>query len=249
MRFSCLNWGNLIKSFQKIDGSWPWKWQHDKPGGVVETVAAIDILSKYNITKVRPAISFICSIQREDGGWSENPRLTSFIPNNWIFWRTDCSSAFFTGKSLFTLIKSGYKDSIFVKKGINYLQETQNEEGGWPLNSDPQYTRSDPICTNSAIKAFIEIEHYQNSKILKKALKSIEKNYSKWMKILAQTSEPLTACSILDSLIILDPKSSKILDLLNYIIRIQREDGGWGWNKEPSDPDITLKCFELTTRS
>ncbi|MFX0126312.1 MAG: prenyltransferase/squalene oxidase repeat-containing protein [Candidatus Hodarchaeota archaeon] len=159
-----------IKSFQKVDGSWLWKWQYDKPGGVVETVAMIDVLSKYDFTEVRPAISFICSIQREDGGWSENPRLTSYIPNDWIFWRTDCSSAFFTGKSLLALINSGYKDSIAVKKGITYLRETQNEEGGWPLNSDPQFGKSDPICTNSAIKAFNKMENYQNTKILKKAL-------------------------------------------------------------------------------
>ncbi|MFX0126311.1 MAG: hypothetical protein ACFFAE_22005, partial [Candidatus Hodarchaeota archaeon] len=57
------------------------------------------------------------------------------------------------------------------------------------------------------------------------------------MKILAQTSEPLTAQAILDSLIILDPRSSKILDLLNYIIRIQREDGGWGFDVQ-SDSSV-----------
>ncbi|MFW9906730.1 MAG: hypothetical protein ACFFFH_20660 [Candidatus Thorarchaeota archaeon] len=79
---------------------------------------------------------------------------------------------------MFALIKFGYKESIFVKKGINYLRETQNKEGGWPLNSNPQYMKTDPICTNKAINAFITIKHYLNSKILKKALKSIEINYS-----------------------------------------------------------------------
>ncbi|MFW9906731.1 MAG: hypothetical protein ACFFFH_20665 [Candidatus Thorarchaeota archaeon] len=87
---------NDIKSFQKIDVSWPWKWQYNKPSGVVETISVIEVLSKYEFPKVKQAIPFLCSIQREDGGWSENPRLASYIPYDWIFWRTDVSSAFFT---------------------------------------------------------------------------------------------------------------------------------------------------------
>jgi len=75
------------------------------------------------------------------------------------------------------LIMSVFKDNPATKKGINYLQEAQNEEGGWPLNSDPQYAKTDAICTNSAIRALISMEQSRVSSILKRALEAVKSNY------------------------------------------------------------------------
>lgn len=57
-----------IKSLQDPNGGWPWRWERGNPGGVVETTNIIEVLSKFRIGGVRQAISFIRSIQRNDGG-------------------------------------------------------------------------------------------------------------------------------------------------------------------------------------
>jgi len=234
-----------IKSLQNPNGSWPWRWERGNPGGVIETTNAIEVLSKFRIGEVEQGISFIRSIQRNDGGWSENPELSGYIPKEWVFWRTDCSSAFFTGEALCALIISVFKDNPAIKKGFNYLQEAQNEEGGWPLNSDSQYVKTDAICTNSAIRAFISMKKSRVSSILKRALEAIESNYEGWMKILYSRSEPGFATAILESLLTLDPENRYITELLDYLVGIQRQDGGWGWKEEASDPDSTLRCLEM----
>lgn len=139
---------------------------------------------------------------------------------------------------------SVFKGNPATKKGINYLQEAQNEEGGWPLNSDPQYAKTGAICTNSAIRALISMEQSRVSSILKRALEAVKSNYEGWMKILYSRSESGFATAILESLLTLDPENIHIAELVDYLVGIQRQDGGWGWKEEASDPDSTLRCLE-----
>lgn len=107
------------EALQNPDGSWPWRWKQDNPGGIIETAKVISLLSKLQVKKIAKAISFIHSLQREDGGWSENLELSTFIPEEWTFWRTDCSSPYFTGEALCALIHSGCKENLAAKKTLN----------------------------------------------------------------------------------------------------------------------------------
>lgn len=60
-------------------------------------------------------------------------------------------------------------------------------------------------------------------------------------------SEPYGATAIMESLVKLDPENKHVAKLIEYLVGIQRPDGGWGWKELPSDPDNTLGCLKILT--
>jgi len=64
------------------------------------------------------------------------------------------------------------------------------------------------------------------------------------MRILYSRSEPGFATAILESLLTLDPENIHIAELVDYLVGIRRQDGGWGRKEEASAPDSTLRCLE-----
>lgn len=76
----------------------------------------------------------ISSRQREDGGWSQAPEMTS--------------DAWATGQALYALSNAGWKpENSTIERGRGFLIRTQLEDGSWPMTSRPTKPGS-PGSTN-----------------------------------------------------------------------------------------------------
>ena len=79
-------------------------------------------------SRIKEVAQKLVSLQNADGGWSQMPTLRS--------------DAYATGQALYTLFESGMvkPDDPLYQKALNYLLSTQDESGGWIVE-----TRAYPI--------------------------------------------------------------------------------------------------------
>ncbi|WP_346859376.1 prenyltransferase/squalene oxidase repeat-containing protein [uncultured Draconibacterium sp.] len=163
-----------------------------------------------------------------------------------------------------SLINAGYKDLDVVKKGIQFLKQTQRDDGGWPIDVDLS-----TWVTTLSIKALgprkDTVLNIEQKNALTKHLKTIQNksvhpfngtspggwgwtNYSGSVPDADDTPGAILALLELQA-----PNEIKdeVLDGANWLIKLQNTDGGFptfskGWGKLPFDQscsDLTGHCF------
>lgn len=119
---------DFIREHQEADGSWFGRWGVNYIYGtcfVLRGLAAIGIDMREAFCL--RAAEWLRSFQNPDGGWGEscdsyeNPDLRGIGP----------STAAQTAWALMGLFASGDFNSESVRRGVEYLLKTQNEDGGW----------------------------------------------------------------------------------------------------------------------
>jgi len=116
----------LIRS-QRPDGSWFGRWGVAYIYGTYLALRGLraageDLREAY----ILRAGEWLRSIQNADGGWGESCASYdqgAFVPAK--------STASQTAWAILGLIASGDTTSLSVQKGVDYLLETQNSDGGW----------------------------------------------------------------------------------------------------------------------
>ncbi|WP_346854782.1 prenyltransferase/squalene oxidase repeat-containing protein [uncultured Draconibacterium sp.] len=163
-----------------------------------------------------------------------------------------------------SLINASYKDLDVVKKGIQFLKQTQRDDGGWPIDVDLS-----TWVTTLSIKALgpkkDTVLNIEQKNALTKHLKTIQNksvhpfngtspggwgwtNYSGSVPDADDTPGAILALLELQA-----PKDIKdeVLAGANWLIKMQNTDGGFptfskGWGKLPFDQscsDLTGHCF------
>ena len=117
-----------IKREQKDDGAWYGRWGVNYIYGTGLVLASLqaageDMTANY----VRRAVSWLRSCQDRDGGWSE----TCHTYKDPLYRSVSSSTASQTAWALLGLISAGKHTSSVVKRGVNYLIKTQQEDGSW----------------------------------------------------------------------------------------------------------------------
>jgi squalene-hopene/tetraprenyl-beta-curcumene cyclase len=123
-----------LKKIQRQDGSWYGRWgvNYLYGTGLVLTSlksAGEDMGQEYIIK----AVEWLISHQNPDGGWGETCETYNGTNLN----GTGSSAASQTAWVLMGLIAAGKYSSPYVEKGVEYLLQTQNNEGVW---SEEVYT-------------------------------------------------------------------------------------------------------------
>ncbi|MEW6232019.1 MAG: prenyltransferase/squalene oxidase repeat-containing protein [Chloroflexota bacterium] len=234
-----------LLALQNPDGGWPRELEKQMPSGVTRTSRVLELLLKVWLDKNSPiatnAIHFLLASQRADGGWSENPELSKFVPKDEAWVSTTYSMTYATADVVNALGKAGYSGHPSVQKAIAFLHKTQNEEGGWNSHIGPDYPYGTDIAGMDVIvKALLLSGEDKESVIFKRAIEAILKNHADW-------KYPVCASSVLNVFLRLgyNPGHPHVQELVNILVETQKPDGGWNELGEGStDPGQTVYCIK-----
>ncbi|MFB7499229.1 squalene--hopene cyclase [Streptomyces sp. NPDC056161] len=120
---------------QEPDGSWFGRWGVNYlygTGSAVPALVAAGLPTSH--PAIRRAVSWLESTQNDDGGWGED--LRSYDDDkDWS--GRGASTPSQTGWALMALLAAGEKESKAVERGVQWLAETQREDGSW---DEPYFT-------------------------------------------------------------------------------------------------------------
>ena len=124
-----------LRDEQESNGSWFGRWGSNYIYGTWSVLSALEHVPEADtFAMVKPAVSWLRLIQHADGGWGETN--DSYLDPARSC-EGDRSTAFQTAWALLGLMAAGEGDSEAVRRGVEYLLEVQEAEGGW---SDPEFT-------------------------------------------------------------------------------------------------------------
>jgi squalene-hopene/tetraprenyl-beta-curcumene cyclase len=124
---------------QEPGGSWFGRWGVNHlygTGAVVPALVAAGVAASESC--IRRAVAWLEQHQNGDGGWGEDPR--SYDHPEWA--GRGESTASQTAWALLALHAAGERSEALAK-GVQWLVETQREDGGW---DEPQYTGTGFPC-------------------------------------------------------------------------------------------------------
>ncbi|MFJ8826831.1 squalene--hopene cyclase [Streptomyces sp. NPDC102467] len=119
---------------QEENGAWFGRWGVNYiygTGSVVPALTAAGLPVSH--PAIQRAVNWLGSVQNEDGGWGED--LRSYRYEDWK--GHGVSTASQTAWALMALLAAGERDSKAVERGIEFLAETQTEDGTW---DEPYFT-------------------------------------------------------------------------------------------------------------
>lgn len=190
----------MILARQLPDGSWryPCKADTGVRYGLIEAWKQLRYLvDQYQMDRSHPAISkaaeYIFSCQAEEGD------IRGILANQY--------APYYTGAIMSLLIKAGYVDDARIEKGIRWLLEMRQDDGGWVIGSPGivglgkltqaelidltsngrretarSFDRSKPFSaagTGMALRAFAAHPHFRHSEPAVTAAKLLESKFFK----------------------------------------------------------------------
>ncbi|MFI6006171.1 squalene--hopene cyclase [Streptomyces sp. NPDC051366] len=119
---------------QEASGAWFGRWGVNYVYG---TGSAVPALVAAGLPEAHPAIrravTWLSSVQNDDGGWGEDPR--SYRDERWA--GRGASTASQTAWALLALLAAGEWQSESVERGIGWLAQAQCDDGTW---DEPYFT-------------------------------------------------------------------------------------------------------------
>ena len=124
-----------LRDEQEANGSWFGRWGTNYIYGTWSVLAALEHVPDADTTgMVKRAVKWFESVQHPDGGWGEtNDSYLDPARSN----SGDRSTAFQTAWAMLGLMAAGEGGSEAVRRGVEFLMEAQEADGGW---SDPEFT-------------------------------------------------------------------------------------------------------------
>ncbi len=124
-----------LRREQLPDGSWFGRWGTNYIYGTWSALAALNAAGlNHTAPEMRRAVAWLCSHQNPDGGWGESER--SYWPGA-PHGEAPYGTASQTAWALLGLMAAGEAENPAVTRGIAYLIDTQDADGGW---DEPYFT-------------------------------------------------------------------------------------------------------------
>jgi len=254
----------LLKS-QMPSGGFPSKLNAETEG-IRETCRNTLLLLKCGIPhdrlNIQSAVNYLLKHQREEWGWSENPKLT--IPKHVMELSTTESVTWLTADVVELLRSVGLDKSESCKKALNWLREMQKPDGGWQMFRGDRFPL-DPDSTAQILFMMREIYGEKDTvwlkgiqlfeKFLDKLALDVERGYyitptgNKRENDIYNLTHLLLS-SLVDSKRRIDAgynlKDIRVNKIVQAILDSQREDGGWRpfWRQD-SDPTYTVLTLKI----
>jgi hypothetical protein len=260
---------------QHADGAFPSRFDPDA-WGARETVRNVLLLLKAGMSpdgaNVDSAVQFLLSHQRPDGGWCENPSLE--IPSHVVELSNEHSVTWLTADVVELLCHVRMGESAECRTALAWLREMQNAHGGWHCfrgsigerrgttgdpdstahvaflmgeiygPNDPAYRKGRALYEDFLDECAADVERGHRVRLRDGQRVALDA-YTLTQPILAWALEPPRRMRA--GYDIRDPRIGRILEAL---LGIQREDGGWRpfWEEE-SSPLYTVLAIEVLVLS
>jgi squalene-hopene/tetraprenyl-beta-curcumene cyclase len=118
-----------LRAEQEPSGAWFGRWGTNYIYGTWSVLAAFEIAGiPRTDTAVQRAVQWLKRVQRADGGWGED-NDTYLHPHT--AGQAHESTSFQTAWALLALMAAGEGRSEAVRRGADYLQQTQRPDGFW----------------------------------------------------------------------------------------------------------------------
>lgn len=125
---------------QQPDGSWFGRWGVNYIYGTWQVLTGLSRIGMpLDHPMIRRGVEWLLSVQNADGGWGETCRSY----DDPAFKGKGPSTASQTAWATLGLMAAGERNNPHVKRGIQYLVRTQNEDGSW---DEPEFTGTGFPC-------------------------------------------------------------------------------------------------------
>jgi hypothetical protein len=177
---------------------------------------------------IQEATNFLWSVQKENGSWRENPKLSKDkIP----FWSSSEKGVpILTADCIEALVEAGYRNDNRVAKAASWLKQMQSSTGMWITLEDADPNDTEPDSTQRAISALIKFGTSTDSTIIKSACRALEKfiltEAAKWAETHPSVWPWIAA---LDGLVAAGytVENKAVIHALKNILKQQQNDGSW----------------------
>jgi len=124
-----------LRATQRSEGSWYGRWGLNYIYGTWSSLCALNACGiDHDSAEIRNAVRWLISIQNAEGGWGEDG--TSY-KLDYRGYEPATSTSSQTAWALLGLMAGGEIDHPAVARGVQYLSETQSEDGFW---NEERYT-------------------------------------------------------------------------------------------------------------
>ncbi len=121
-----------LRQTQKPDGSWFGRWGTNYIYGTWSVLCALNAAGvAHDDPMLVKATSWLMARQREDGGWGEDNESYGDAPAGEFHGHAAQSLPSQSAWAVLGLMAAGLADHESVKRGIEYLQAAQGEDGSW----------------------------------------------------------------------------------------------------------------------
>lgn len=123
---------DYLKRTQRHDGSWYGRWGVNHIYGTWSALCSLNAAGiEPEAPEIRKAVSWLLSIQNEDGGWGEGGDSYKLEYDGHEHCESSVSQ---TAWALLALMSAGEVDHPAVGRGVRYLLDNQLEDGLWTEN-------------------------------------------------------------------------------------------------------------------
>jgi len=224
-----------LKGLQNNDGGFPYRDEKGKLSSVNSTSVNLSLMIELGLTNsdvCRKTIEYLINVQCEDGSWDENQAINQYNPP---FWNTPGdlkTKMWLTANVLNYLIQLGYRESKTVRRAIQFLLKNRDEEGKFTgfLHS-----------TWISVGVFGQLDG-TNSKIVKQALRVIERNITR----LEDGASDFIWCLESFHVAGISKNTPLVKRCIDKVIESQKENGAWtSADGEQYDVSTTINALRI----
>jgi hypothetical protein len=232
-----------ITGSQNDDGSFAGSRPRGEPGSVPATSRRVELLARAGEGKgAAKGAAWLASMQRDDGGFSENAALADTLKAEWDWYSAANPVTWITGDAMVALAATGGFDKN-ITLARNLLLRARNKDGGWPGQVAEGYPdRTDLWTIPGVVQGLLAAGVAANHDVFAGLAGALGRQKDGWRNPI---ENPLPAFLGLGR----RAADGDVQECLKLLAETQNDDGGWPYLAgDESHPDPTTTVVALLWR-
>ena len=229
-----------ITGSQNDDGSFAGSRPKGEPGGVPATSRRVELLARAGEGKAaQKGAAWLASMQREEGGFSENAALAGTLKPEWDWYSAENPVTWITGDAMVALAAAGDFDKNIIL-ARNFLLRARNKDGGWPGQVAESYPdRTDLWTIPGVVQGLLAAGVAANHDVFAGLAGALGRQKDVWRNPI---ENPLPAFLGLGR----RAADGDVQECLKLLAETQNDDGGWPYcagdesHADPTAAAVTL---------